>query len=66
MTTVLTIKSKAGKREKLIAQANEVATDLLGEQSDRVLVVYDQRGARIYCEGERQSPEVKGKASAWP
>ena len=57
--TVLTIKAKAKKHAasgSLVAQANSMATDLLEEKSDRVLVVYGKQAASIYYEGA-EAPE---------
>jgi hypothetical protein len=48
--TVLTIKAKSSRPEKLIAEANEKASDLLEETGNRVLVVYRKSGANIYYE----------------
>ncbi|MHB8875507.1 MAG: hypothetical protein ACYC8T_17625 [Myxococcaceae bacterium] len=54
MRPVLVIKAKAGspsQLEELRALANETASGLLEDQSDRVLVVYENQAASIYYEG---------------
>ncbi len=61
---VMTIKSKARRPsqiQKLFLQANEKASDLLEETSDRVLVVYDKLAACIYYESDE--PVVKAPQS---
>ncbi|MFZ5469447.1 MAG: hypothetical protein ACOZIN_08420 [Myxococcota bacterium] len=50
--TIVTIRARSKKPQELVDKASVKANHLLGEKSDRVLVVYGKDAASIYYEPE--------------